>query len=178
MLVTALLSLSALVAGSLLSAPVALAEAPCPNEAFRTGYSARLPDCRAYERVSPPGVEPFYQTEGSAGNLVGPGIRALGEIGESEASLSGERLLFFSPYGLPGASSDGFFFLSTRGPAGWSTENVIPPQSVSNNEAGCTNAYFPLTSPELSGWVFADGFGQGRREEFNQSYITENFCPT
>jgi hypothetical protein len=37
-----------------LSLSPATASAACPNEAFRTGPSADLPDCRVYELVSPP----------------------------------------------------------------------------------------------------------------------------
>ena len=91
--------------------------------------------------------------------------------------MSGERLLFFSPYGLEGAGSDGFFFLATRGVAGWSAENVVPSQSVSNNTAGCPSAYVPLRTPELTDWVLADGYGQGDRVEgWEGKAIKEDYC--
>ena len=34
-------------------APAAFGEEVCPNAAFRSGPSANLPDCRAYEQVTP-----------------------------------------------------------------------------------------------------------------------------
>ena len=151
----------------------------CINASFRTGYAARLPDCRAYEQVTPPQLEPYLQTQSSPGNLVGSGIRGMGEAESLEASAGGERLMFFTPYGYAGRGGGGFFFLASRGAGGWSTEGLVPPQSVTNNEAGCTSAYFPLMTPELTNWVLADGYGQGHREEgWSGEGVKERYCPT
>lgn len=50
----------------------------CPNAQFRTGYGANLPDCRAYEQVSPSDkghndVEPFPIFSAAGGNTVAYG---------------------------------------------------------------------------------------------------------
>jgi hypothetical protein len=45
--------LAGVVAASAVAAAPAEAEGACPNEEFRQGPSADLPDCRAYELVSP-----------------------------------------------------------------------------------------------------------------------------
>jgi len=117
--------------------------ASCSNAQLRTGYSAHLPDCRAYELVTPPGSRPFINN----GYLVN-GARA---------ATSGDALAWVSWYPIPGAQSEGDFNLSIRGGQGWSTVGVIPPQSQTNA------ALFPCIpsvffSPDLSEGVLSDGF--------------------
>lgn len=162
---------SFIAAGALLgtsSATAIAAESACPNEARRAEQGVAglaLPDCRAYELVSAPGVEPFFESSGaSEANYIEAGQRALGwPWALSEASVSGDRMAFFSVY-APGSTGNTPFFLSTRGQAGWSTESTIPPQSTTNTGVTCYNAYPAVYSPDLSKWILADGEGQGPNE--------------
>jgi hypothetical protein len=89
---------------------------PCPNDEYRTGPSARLPDCRAYEQVS------------SEKN----GADVGGQAGLVQGSTGGDAIAFFSPPNLPGAvgAQELQTFLARRGAGAWSTAGVLPPASV------------------------------------------------
>lgn len=141
-----------------LSAP-ALAAESCPNEQFRTGFSAALPDCRAYEYVSAPGSEPFFKTFGEVENVTGNSTNVGSAINE-RASASGGRFVYFSTSTPPGSPSDGPYYLATRTGSGWSTEDLIPPGSVRNTFT-CENGYIAGYSHDLSKVILADGWGQG-----------------
>jgi len=96
---------------------------PCPgNEAFRKGLSALLPDCRAYELVTPPSTNGRPPTGGFAGVYGFPALRA---------APDGNRVSFLIEGGtLPGSEGSGGFngdpYLATRGPEGWGSELVGP----------------------------------------------------
>ena len=67
-----------LVPAAMLGLPaVASAEDGCPNAVFRSGPSLRLPDCRAYEMVTPPYKEGFpvlVGGNGAVGECFGKGV--------------------------------------------------------------------------------------------------------
>jgi hypothetical protein len=98
----------------------------CPNEALRTGFSAALPDCRAYDLVSPAdknGGYIFTIDEFAAGGVV-------------EASPDGSAVTFVSQAsfegtpgeGQPKGNPTGSQYLATAGPAGsWATHNITAP---------------------------------------------------
>ena len=119
----------------------------CPNEALRaesdldpqTGvpYSTQLPDCRAYEQVTPPFKSVGDVTSGRAGTLSGAGIENGG------ISTDGSPLLLKSIAIDGSAGADGELnatdYEMGRGASGWITTSLTPPASV-----------FPVSHDELA----------------------------
>ncbi len=131
-----------LLAVCLPAAPAVSAERFCANEARRTEQSSSyLPDCRAYEQVTPVAKdagEPAAVVAGLAER------NAFEPTKGARAAVDGDRMAWVSEYSLPGVtgpSTLGVDYLSTRGSEGWSTEATLPPQSPENG----------LLCPELNG---------------------------
>lgn len=112
-----------LILGVLLAQSANAAADNCPNAVLRSGPSSRLPDCRAYEMVTPPYKEgfPVYEV----------GFAEDGEhaLGESFGVFSGSEN---SEVGGVGALGDealvsGGSYLFTRESSGWATTAITPP---------------------------------------------------
>jgi hypothetical protein len=108
--------------------PPAGAAPSCANALVRIGLSALLPDCRAYELVTPPdtnGRAP--RGAASATNLAGTAPL----FPSPQASFDGGRVSFQIDGGsLPGVEATGSLagdpYLAARGGSGWSTSYVGP----------------------------------------------------
>jgi hypothetical protein len=110
------------------------ASAACPNETFRVGPSAQLPDCRAYEMVTPREVNGVPQ----AG--MGPGAEDM-RFSSPPALATGDTYLWkINPGGLPGTGSSGYsnLYASKRTPGGWvvSRLNPLPTESEGSDPGG------------------------------------------
>jgi hypothetical protein len=106
-----------------LATPPAWAVDTCPNVVFRTGPSAKLPECRAYELVTPAytgGQPPTY--EGFIGDL--PGMFATDTV-----TPGGDSVVYNTVGGgLTGFSATGYVdrYQAKRTPQGWVTERMSP----------------------------------------------------
>jgi hypothetical protein len=112
----------------------------CPNEAFREGQAAALPDCRAYELVTPPDTNAHApRGVGSLLGLTGP------EFPTREVSPAGDRLSFQVGGGaIPGSEATGSIandpYLSVRGDGGWTTSYAGPtPREAPSPYPGSTS---------------------------------------
>jgi DNA-binding beta-propeller fold protein YncE len=128
----------------------------CSNAMMRIGPSAHLPDCRAYELVTPPdtGGRPPQSIGVSSGDLFGsPSVTAAG------SSVS----FIIGAGGLPGLGGSGGFFgdgyLAERLEDGWHTRLV----GLSGAQAGTPEAGGLSPDHTFSAWV-ASGFGFGELE--------------
>jgi hypothetical protein len=149
------------------SLPALASSEGCPNEAVRKteaeydSYATQLPDCRAYEQVSP--VEKNTTDAKGGTNWV-------------QASGSGESISYYSVVPFPGllAGSEFPTYLSTRGAGGWSTQGLLAPTFPSgvSNVIGLTadDAYAIDFVPREGGPLLAPG-AEAERDNF---YIHNN----
>ena len=95
---------------------------PCENEAFRIGLSALLPDCRAYELVTPPDTDGRPPTGGFAGAYGFPTLRAAPDGNIATFTIEGGLI----PGSRGAGSFNGDSYLATRGTEGWTSELAGP----------------------------------------------------
>jgi NHL repeat len=95
----------------------------CPaNEAFRSGASASLPDCRAYELVSP------LDKENGDIKVVTQLTTELPAV-LNQSALSGDRFAYgsYRSFGDSPSASYTSQYIAARGPDGWSSHGISPP---------------------------------------------------
>jgi DNA-binding beta-propeller fold protein YncE len=124
--------------------------AACPqNEAFRGGFSSHLPDCRAYELVSP------LDKEG--GDIVAQEDTASNPAVLSQSAVSGEKLAYgsYRAFGDAKAAPRTSQYIAQRTPGGWVSHYALGPRGrITELVLNAQNSELRQLSPDLcQGWV-------------------------
>jgi hypothetical protein len=122
----------------------------CPNEQLRVGMSSSLPDCRAFELVTPPDTN---------GRPIRGGGYPIFPFASTKASPDGNRVSFITEGGpLPGfegtGSIDGDRYRAVRGASGWSPVRFGPTGTETETPRSLS------TSPD-QGYGFLQALGDG-----------------
>jgi hypothetical protein len=130
------------------------AETDCPNQANRYGTGAALPDCRAYEMVSP--------LDKNGGDIKALGSGNAGWPARATKSTpSGDKLTYSSYRAFADALSVPWSsqYIAQRQSGGWQTHAVNPPQTeslISGLEATYVQ-YQAFTDDLCHGWLWNFG---------------------
>src|SRR6185312_13594506 len=133
--------------------PATTSPTPCPaNEAFRVGPSAKLPNCRAYEMVSP------VDKNGGDIKVLVQGLSfpaRLDQSADDGDSFTFSAVVAFSePQSAPWSSQ----YISRRGAGGWSNQAINPPResvNLQSNPVVNLDVPYHLFSADLSeGWMY------------------------
>ncbi len=141
--------------------PASAPQTNCPNQVFRTGPSAVLPDCRAYEQATP--------TEKHGANIKW-------KLGTIQASSAGDRLTFGDSAGLPTSGGSSTVFVAARGAGAWSSNGVAPPvEAALSSELLGWDAEIATSVSNTRNGIYANDIAAGT---YQLAVPTENIFPS
>ena len=128
----------------------------CPNQALRGGPAAFLPDCRAYEMVSPVdkngGDVDAYLYEGFDAPPSFPGL--------DQSTPQGTALAYTGSTAFPGSPGSPFVseYIARRGASGWETEPINPPEhgGIATQVGNIDSQYKAFSEDLSSGWAMPE----------------------
>ena len=123
----------------------------CAHQEFRGGLAAHLPDCRAYELVSP--------LEKNNGDIPSPRLTSSSGILD-QAAPDGEVLTFaaFNAFAEPQAAPPYNQYIAQRGTEGWSTRAINAPRSSVGliKDENLLTRFKAFDESLCSGWLLQD----------------------
>ena len=163
--------------GSFRTFPGTTTPPPCANDVFRSGASAKLPDCRAYEMVSP--------IEKNNGDILALEAADHRPAALDQSASDGEKLTYstFRAFGDAPSAPISSQYLATRiAGVGWSNHGISPARGKDLLAlVPSINNQFKAFSPDLcSGWLVHETdppLASGAVEGFPNVYRRSNCAP-